>query len=212
MSRRLFILISAAFLVGGAVALGFFALNTPQAPQPQLVSGKALIGGPFALTDHNGKRVTDKDFGGKHKLVFFGYTYCPDICPAELQVMSAAMDNLGDKAKDVTPVFITVDPERDTVEQMKSYVENFHPSLVGLTGQPGRDSQGGEGVSGVLQEDAQRERVRLSGGPLQHRLSDEPGWRISGALRLRHRPRKDGGGHTKIPLISGRAAALVPGA
>lgn len=136
MSRRLFILISAAFLVGGAVALGFFALNTPQAPQPQLVSGKALIGGPFALTDHNGKRVTDKDFGGKHKLVFFGYTYCPDICPAELQVMSAAMDNLGDKAKDVTPVFITVDPERDTVEQMKSYVENFHPSLVGLTGSP----------------------------------------------------------------------------
>ncbi|MDA7948055.1 MAG: SCO family protein, partial [Hyphomicrobiaceae bacterium] len=134
MSPRLIILTAAAFLVGGAVALGFFALSSGPAPKPQVVSGKALIGGPFTLTDHNGRRVTEKDFSGKHILVFFGYTFCPDICPAELQVMSAALDALGGKAKEVTPVFITVDPKRDTVEQMKSYVENFHPSLVGLTG------------------------------------------------------------------------------
>ena len=136
MSPRLFVLVVAAFLVGGAVAFGIYALSSPPGPKPQIVSGKALIGGPFTLTDHNGKRVTEKDFEGKHKLVYFGYTYCPDICPAELQVMSAALDALGDEAKDVTPVFVTVDPERDTVEQMKSYVENFHPRLVGLTGSP----------------------------------------------------------------------------
>ncbi len=136
MSPRFITLIAAAFLLGGAVALGFFALNTAQAPQPQIATGKVLIGGPFNLTDHNGRRVTEMDFAGKHKLIFFGYTYCPDICPAELQVMSAALDALGDKAKDVTPIFITIDPERDTAEQMKSYVENFHPQLIGLTGSP----------------------------------------------------------------------------
>ena len=136
MSPRLIILVIAAFLVGGAIALGLFVFKSPPSGQTQIVSGKALIGGPFTLTDHEGRRVTEKDFAGKHKLVYFGYTYCPDICPAELQVMSAAIDALGDKGEKVTPVFITVDPERDTVEQMKSYVGNFHKRLVGLTGSP----------------------------------------------------------------------------
>lgn len=99
-----------------------------------IVTGKALIGGPFTLTDHTGKRVTEKDFAGKFTLVFFGYTSCPDICPAELQVISAALDQLGERAKNVTPLFITVDPERDTVRKMASYVGNFHERLVGLTG------------------------------------------------------------------------------
>ncbi len=136
MSPRLIILVIAAFLVGGAIAVSLFALNNSPSGQPRIVSGKALIGGPFALTDHTGRRVTEKDFAGKHMLVYFGYTFCPDICPAELQVMSAALDALGDKASKVTPVFITVDPERDTVEQMNSYVGNFHNRLVGLTGSP----------------------------------------------------------------------------
>lgn len=136
MNLRLAILVIAAFLAGGIAAFGFYTLTTQQSGQPQVVSGKALIGGPFTLTDHNGRRVTEKDFAGEFMLVFFGYTYCPDICPGELQVISAVMDQLGEKAKKVTPVFITVDPERDTVEQMKSYVENFHPRLVGLTGTP----------------------------------------------------------------------------
>ena len=99
-----------------------------------IVTGKALIGGPFTLTDHTGKRVTEKDFAGKFTLVFFGYTSCPDICPAELQVISAALDQLGERAKNVTPLFITVDPERDTVKKMAGYVGNFHERLVGLTG------------------------------------------------------------------------------
>lgn len=97
-------------------------------------SGTAQIGGPFSLTDHTGKRVTEKDFAGRLLLVNFGFTYCPDVCPTELQVISAALDKLGDKAKAVQPVFITIDPERDTAEQMADYVSNFHGSLVGLTG------------------------------------------------------------------------------
>lgn len=133
MKLRLLFIVIAAFFGGGIGALGLYALFAARAPQ-QIVTGKALIGGPFALTDHTGKRVTEKDFAGRHVLVFFGYTYCPDICPAELQIMSAAIDKLGPKGDKVTPVFITVDPERDTVSQMKSYVENFHPRLVGLTG------------------------------------------------------------------------------
>jgi len=97
-------------------------------------TGKALIGGAFNLTAHTGKRMTDKDFRGKYMLVYFGYTFCPDICPAELQVMSAALDALGKTAEKIAPIFITVDPERDDVKQMAQYMAHFHKSFVGLTG------------------------------------------------------------------------------
>ena len=99
-------------------------------------TGTALVGGPFSLTDQDGRKVTDKDFLGKYMLVFFGYTYCPDICPTELQVMSAALDNLGAKADEIQPIFITFDPQRDTPEVLKQYVTNFHPRLIALTGTP----------------------------------------------------------------------------
>ena len=98
--------------------------------------GQATVGGPFSLTDHNGRRVTDKDFAGRFMLVFFGFTFCPDVCPTALQVTSAALDKLGAKAARVQPVFISVDPGRDTPEQLKSYVASFHPRLIGLTGTP----------------------------------------------------------------------------
>lgn len=98
------------------------------------VVGKALVGGPFTLTDHTGKRVSDADFRGKNMLVFFGFTYCPDVCPTALQVMAGALEQLGPKAERLVPLFITVDPERDTPEQMAQYVQSFHPKLVGLTG------------------------------------------------------------------------------
>ena len=107
--------------------------NTHPGPK-QISTGKALIGGPFTLTEHTGRRVSEQDFKGRFMLVYFGYTSCLDICPAELQVMSAALDELGKKAEKVTPVFITIDPQRDTVERMKSYVSHFHKRLVGLTG------------------------------------------------------------------------------
>lgn len=97
-------------------------------------SGEALVGGPFSLTNQDGKRVTDQDFRGKYMLIFFGFTFCPDVCPSELQVMSAALDELGPQGDKIQPVFITIDPERDTPEAMKVYVSNFHPRMVGLTG------------------------------------------------------------------------------
>ena len=134
MNIRIVLIVLAAFVAGSIGALMLYTLVGPRMAQNQVVTGKALIGGPFSLVNQDGERVTEKDFRGKYMLVYFGYTYCPDICPAELQVMSAALDELGEKAENVTPVFITVDPERDTVEQMKSYVGNFHPRLVGLTG------------------------------------------------------------------------------
>ncbi|MEA2880528.1 MAG: hypothetical protein QOF14_5724 [Hyphomicrobiales bacterium] len=92
------------------------------------------IGGPFALTDQNGLRRTDADFRGKLMLVYFGFTYCPDICPTDLQAIGLALDQLGAAGDAVQPVFITVDPERDTPHVLADYVPMFHPRLIGLSG------------------------------------------------------------------------------
>ncbi|CAJ2670799.1 unnamed protein product [Trifolium pratense] len=98
-------------------------------------AGKAAIGGPFELTNHHGKRVTEKDFMGRWTLMYFGFTHCPDICPEELQKLVDAVDKIKEKSGIQTvPVFISVDPERDTVEQVAEYVKEFHPKLIGLTG------------------------------------------------------------------------------
>ncbi len=94
----------------------------------------ADIGGPFALTDHHGNAVSEASYPGKHLLVFFGYTYCPDVCPTELLVLGQTLDLLGPNAARVQALFITVDPERDTAEKLAEYMPNFHPDLVGLTG------------------------------------------------------------------------------
>jgi len=91
-------------------------------------------GGPFALVDHHGRGVTDTDFKGRYMLVFFGYTYCPDVCPTDLRIIGDAMDMLGDAGESVQPLFITIDPERDTPEVLADFVANFHPRLLGLTG------------------------------------------------------------------------------
>ena len=99
-------------------------------------SGRALIGGPFALTDHTGKRVTDADFRGRIMLVVFGSTSSPDVLPSALQVLSAALERLGPQAARFAPIFITVAPDSDTPERLKPYVARFHPRLVGLTGTP----------------------------------------------------------------------------
>jgi protein SCO1/2 len=96
--------------------------------------GTADIGGPFELVDQDGRAVTDADFKGKFLLVYFGYTYCPDACPTALGVMAAAIDKLDVAGERVTPILISVDPERDTPQALKDYVGNFTPRMVGLTG------------------------------------------------------------------------------
>ncbi len=97
-------------------------------------TGSLLIGGPFTLEDGNGKAVTDKDFRGKYMLVYFGYTFCPDVCPTTLNELADALDHLGAKAERLQPIFITVDPKRDTPEVVKQYAAAFSPRLIGLTG------------------------------------------------------------------------------
>jgi len=96
----------------------------------------AGIGGPFQLENGDGKAVTDRDFRGKYMLVYFGYTFCPDVCPTTLNAVADAMDKLGSGASKVRPVFITVDPKRDTPAVVKQYAAAFGPSITGLTGTP----------------------------------------------------------------------------
>jgi protein SCO1/2 len=94
------------------------------------------IGGPFSLQDGNGKPVTDKDFRGKYMLVYFGYTFCPDVCPTTLTAVADAMDKLGPVASRIQPLFITVDPKRDTPEVVRKYAAAFGSGIEGLTGTP----------------------------------------------------------------------------
>jgi protein SCO1/2 len=101
-----------------------------------LMWGRAKVGGPFTLVDHTGRTRTDADFRGKFLLVYFGYTYCPDICPTDLQQIGLAIDKLGNAGAAVQPLFISVDPERDTTQVLANYVPLFHPRLIGLTGTP----------------------------------------------------------------------------
>lgn len=116
-----------------AIVVGEIANNDSNSSTQSMAGVK--LGGDFSLTDHTGKAVTQDDYADKLKLIYFGFTYCPAICPTELQKMAAAMEMLEeDVAAQVQQLFITVDPERDTVEVMRAYVELFPPDLIGLTG------------------------------------------------------------------------------
>lgn len=127
-----------------AAALSLYGLTSSASAQSSTRSAAELmdavmwnrepIGGAFTLKDQTGKIRTDTDFRGELMLVYFGFTYCPDICPTDLQQIGLAMDQLGDDAKNVQPLFITLDPERDTVGNLALYVPLFHPKLIGLTG------------------------------------------------------------------------------
>jgi protein SCO1/2 len=99
-----------------------------------LLSGREPVGGPFDLTDHTDRARTDADFRGKLLVLYFGYTSCPDVCPTELQSISLALDKLGAAAEAVQPLFITVDPGRDTPARLADFISSFHPQVVGLTG------------------------------------------------------------------------------
>ena len=131
-----------AFLLAVLVICGMLLYRLWMERVPQAtVTGEALVGGPFELTDHNGNMVTDQTYRGRMMLIYFGFTYCPDACPTALGVMSAALDKLDMAADRVVPILITVDPERDTPQVLKDYVSNFHPQMVGLTGTPEQIAQ-----------------------------------------------------------------------
>ncbi len=99
-------------------------------------AGGPTIGGPFTLVSGDGHTVTDRDFRGKYLLVYFGYTYCPDVCPTTLNAVAGALDKLGKTADRLQPLFITIDPRRDTPAVIKQYAAAFSPRLLGLTGTP----------------------------------------------------------------------------
>lgn len=124
----------ACILFAGPVAANEATQPSPTELIEGLLSGRAPVGGPFELTDQTGHRRTDADFRGKLVVLYFGYTSCPDVCPAELQSISLALDKLGVAAESVQPLFITVDPERDTPVRLADFVSSFHPRLIGLTG------------------------------------------------------------------------------
>lgn len=108
----------------------------PQPVAPPLAFGK-LFGGPFELVDHDGMVRTDKDYRGRFALIYFGYTSCPDICPTSLQEMAAALDELGETAAEIQPLFISIDPKRDTPMVLKDFVSQFGDRFVGLSGSEG---------------------------------------------------------------------------
>jgi protein SCO1/2 len=121
--------------VGLAAAAIFLALKQPEGPvSPAAVNiSGAEIGGPFALTDHTGAPISSAGLIDGPVLIYFGYTFCPDICPVDVSVMASAVDLLDEQGFDVTPVFITIDPERDTPEALAHYAEAMHPRMVALT-------------------------------------------------------------------------------
>jgi len=118
--------LAAAVALAGAQGAAFAADAAP--------ADLLRIGGHFSLTAADGTEVTDRSFAGKWLLLYFGYTFCPDACPTALNTMAEALDELGPLAERVQPIFITVDPQRDTPSVMAQYVKAFHPRLIGLTG------------------------------------------------------------------------------
>jgi protein SCO1/2 len=127
------LLVVSAFLAGLVIFLGVFMFATGQLGTGA-GGGPSAIGGPFNLTDQDGKPITDQDLKGRPFLVFFGYTHCPDICPTTMFDVSETMRALGTDADKTAALFITVDPERDTAPVIKDYLSSFDPHLRGATG------------------------------------------------------------------------------
>jgi cytochrome oxidase Cu insertion factor (SCO1/SenC/PrrC family) len=132
-SRACALAVAASLFWGGTA----MAEEQPSAAQmmDDLMYGRGTVGGPFTLTDQTGRQRSDTEFRGKLMIVYFGYTYCPDVCPTDLMAITQALDALGPAAEGIQPVFITIDPERDT-KVLADYIAAFHHSFVGLTGTP----------------------------------------------------------------------------
>ncbi len=118
-----------------AVAV-FFAVQRGEDGKAQRLQANSKIGAPFELIDQNGEPITEKAMAGKPAMVFFGFTHCPDVCPTTLLETATWLGELGKEGETIQPFFITIDPERDTPEIMKAYVENFSDRVTGITGNP----------------------------------------------------------------------------
>jgi len=134
--RNAVIALAGLVFVGLAAAAVLLAPKPPEGPvSPAAVNvAGAEIGGPFALTDQTGARVTSAGLIDGPSLIYFGYTFCPDICPVDVAVMASAVDLLAERGFDVTPIFVTIDPARDTPEALAYFAEAMHPKMIALTG------------------------------------------------------------------------------
>lgn len=134
--RSKIIALFSAFAAGALLLIAGVTLLMPGTPPAVTSTGTAAVGGPFRLTDANGQPVTEAVLKGKPSLIFFGFTHCPDVCPTALFEMSEIFAALGPDADKAQAFFVSVDPERDTPEVLKSYLASFAPQIHGLTGTP----------------------------------------------------------------------------
>jgi protein SCO1/2 len=137
----LIIMVAMMAIVAVFVVVAWQVVKSGPRDREAAATSTPAIGGPFTLVDQNGNTVSDQAYAGLYRLIYFGYTSCPDACPTELQIMGQAVDSLGPDAKKVQPIFITIDPARDTPPQLASYVPQFDRRLVGLTGTPQQIAQ-----------------------------------------------------------------------
>ena len=155
-----------------AAGVAYVLIARPEAVEAPIV-------GQFSLTDDEGQAVTEATYAGSYMLVYFGYTFCPDICPTELTKMTTALEQFEakspERAAKVVPIFISVDPERDTQAALKDYTDYFHARLVALTGTPGAAAQGRQGLQGLFRQGlCGRARPRAQRIPDRPQLADLP--------------------------------------
>ena len=170
---------SLAVLLAAAGGLAIAAFVLMSVPQPiatgpaavgkTITTGEAKIGGPFTLVSTRGGTVTEQSFRGKYLLIFFGFTFCPDVCPTALNNVSVALEKIGGTANAVQPLFITVDPQRDTQPVMAEYLKSFDPRFVGLTGSQEQIDQ----VVKAYRVHAERQKPE---GPAHHYLMSHSGY------------------------------------
>lgn len=170
MPRRPVILFAAACAVI-ALALGVVTMvvvggRQQSAQTTDAATGQPLVGGPFTLTNQDGQVVTEKILEGKWSLVFFGFTYCPDYCPTTLGVLNAVQERIGDKARDLQILFVSIDPERDTPQMLKDYLssDGFPDGVIGLTGTPEQVAQAAKAYRAFYQKVGEGEGYTMNHG------------------------------------------------
>ena len=203
--------------VGGILvgAAGWLWWPTPKQPERTAAElmdvvmwNREPIGGPFALTDQNGVRRTDADFRGKLMLVYFGFTDCPDICPTDLQAIGLAVDQLGAAGDQVQPVFVTLDPERDTPQLLADYVPMFHPRLIGLSGGARAIREAALAYQVLLRQSAEDGWLRLHHRSLGLHLSPEPRGPLPRPFSAWHAARTNGGSNSVAHRLDHRSCPV----